>query len=97
MTALLAFQQAASAIMGITRHDIAALVESGDLKIILLPGKKRPKVKLDDVIAAIENRKVELCPSTVRRNRHIGTMTSNTKVYDFTAQREKQLAAKQKR
>ncbi len=72
---------------------VRALCDAGELKFVLM-GKRTRKLTLGDIEEYIEKRK-QLCPYTSRKAARTGITISNSRVYDFTALRERR--AKQKR
>ena len=78
---------------GFTTKALRAMIQSGDLPYIILPGRTRRRVLLQDIADLVARGRVYHEAPTKGR-RHVRNSPGSTKVYDFLARRERELAAK---
>ena len=67
--------------------------DAGEIRFVRV-GKRTRKFTPGDLEEFIESRRAE-CPSTDRKTRRTGTLTSNSRVYDFMALREQRTSQRQ--
>jgi len=80
----------AAEMLDISVKTLRALTDDGQIKYVLVGARR--KYEPDDLKEFIQRGKA--CPSTGRRSRRTGTMTSKSRVYDFTAARERRISAR---
>ncbi len=87
MTRLLYSMAEAAEQLDISIKTLRAHCNAREIRYVLV-GKRTRKFTDGDLQEFIENRR-ELCPSTSRKTRLTGTSISRSRVYDFTARRER--------
>ncbi|MCH8998980.1 MAG: helix-turn-helix domain-containing protein [Proteobacteria bacterium] len=87
MTRLLYNMAEAAKKLNICKKTLLSHVRAGEIRYILT-GKRTRQFADSDLQEFIEQQRKTLCPSTSRKTPRTGTLTSSSRVYDFTARRE---------
>ena len=92
MTRLLSGMAKTAEELDISVKTLRAHCVAGEIRFVLV-GKRTRKFTDGDKQEFIEKRR-QLCPSTNRKTPLTGTLTSSSRVYDFTARRARQTRGK---